>query len=302
MKYVYACITFKCHRTLEEAKDTKKYKKVLEIATALNIENIVIDICTSRNRHKHNLEKILSTRGNTIVIPDVSCLGQKDELLTVYQRIIQSKNDILICYFSKGGILEANKLSTVSLTFDKTSIMSTTEIEQFFDNMTKTNYLSYSRRMLDPRVAEGYWCVEKCEKTQMEVAKELGISKSTFARRANEYIESDEWYSRYLAELKENNDFKNTPTRLGEVSDKAKQLYEYIKVNPNELEDYPLEVVAMFAGIDLDIWNKIAELSSQDTYSEERDRLSDRYYVMAHHLYRQVIKYDKYLKRLKYRQ
>ena len=300
-KYVYTCITFKCHKTLDEAKNTKKYKKAVEIATALKIENIVIDICTSRNRHKHNLEKVLSTRGNTIVIPDITCLGQKDELFTVYQRIIQSENEILICYFGKGGVLVADKLSTVSLSFDNTPRLTPSEIELEFQNLTKTKFLSDSRRMFDPRIADAYWQVEKCEKTQMEVAKELGTSKSTFARKANEYIGSDEWYARYLIEL-ENEEFKHTPTRLGEVTEDAKQLYEYLEANPDEIKIYDLSVVVSFAGIDLDTWNKIGELNASGSDLEERDRLTDRYDVMAHHLYRQVIKYRKYLKRLKYRQ
>ena len=43
-------------------------------------------------------------------------------------------------------------------------------------------------------------------------------------------------------------------------------------------------------------------IKEDDASKEEADRLSTRYYVNAHHLYRQTIKYDKYLKQLKYRQ
>lgn len=303
MKYVYVCITFNCHKSLEEAQKTKKYKKAVEIANALRIENIVIDICTSRNRHKHNLESILSTKDNFIVIPDISCLGQKDELFDVYQRIIQSENNILVCYFGKGGVLVADKLSTVSLSFDATPQLTQPEIESEFINLTKTEFLSNSRRRFDPRVADAYWQVEKGEKTQVEAADELDMNKSTFARRATEYIGSDEWYARYLIE-KEDKDFMKSPTKIGEITPEAKQLYEYLEtIDEEDIELYGIEFICSLAGIDLETWNRICELNASDgPYPEELNPLTDRYSVRAHHLYRQVIRYRKYLKRLKYRQ
>ena len=104
MKYVYSCITFKNHQVAKGYKETRKYKKVLDIANALNIDNIVVDVCTSYMRSKKNLEKILSTPENIVIIPDITALGKNDEIEQVYQRIINSKNELLVCYFDKAGV------------------------------------------------------------------------------------------------------------------------------------------------------------------------------------------------------
>lgn len=93
-----------------------------------------------------------------------------------------------------------------------------------------------------------------------------------------------------------------TPNKLGGVSDDAKKLYEYLKANPDDIDNYPLEVIVSFVGIDLEMWDRIGMLATKDEHEEERKSLSTRYFVNSHHLYRQTIKYDKYLKQLKYRQ
>ena len=303
MKYVYACITYKCHIDMDEAKKTKKYQKAAEVANALGIENIVVDICTSRNRHKHNLEQILQTEGNVVVVSDVSALGQKNEVADVYRRIIQTGNDILITYFGKGGVLEDNELSSATLSFTKKQTLSLEQVIARLDGQSNFEFLSNSRKTVDPRIAAAYWQIEKGEKNQVEAIEEIGTSKSTFIRRVDEYIGSDDWVAGYLKALEDDN-FLNTPNKLGGISDDAKKLYEHIRTNPEDFDNYPLEVAVSFAGIDLDTWDRISELSiKEDAASkEEADRLSTRYYVNAHHLYRQTIKYDKYLKQLKYRQ
>lgn len=303
MRFVYACITHKCHIDIEEAMKTKKYQKAAEIAKALGIEEIVVDICTSRNRHKHNLEQMLSTEGNVVVVSDISALGQKSEAADVYRRIIQSGNNILITYYGKGGVLEENELSSVSLSFTKKATLSLEQVIERLNGQSNFDFLSNSRKTVDPRIAVAYWQIEKGEKTQVEAIEDLGMSKSTFIRRVEEYIGSEDWVAGYLKALEDDN-FLNTPNKLGGISDDAKKLYEYIKANPEDFDNYPLEVAVSFAGIDLDTWDRISELSikEDDASKEEADRLSTRYYVNAHHLYRQTIKYDKYLRQLKYRQ
>lgn len=303
MRFVYACITHKCHIDLEEAMKTKKYQKAAEIAKALGIEEIVVDICTSRNRHKHNLEQMLSTEGNVVVVSDISALGQKSEAADVYRRVIQSGNNILITYYGKGGVLEENELSSVSLSFTKKATLSLEQVIERLNGQSNFDFLSNSRKTVDPRIAVAYWQIEKGEKTQVEAIEDLGMSKSTFIRRVEEYIGSEDWVAGYLKALEDDN-FLNTPNKLGGISDDAKKLYEHIRTKPEDFDNYPLEVAVSFAGIDLDTWDRISELSikEDDASKEEADRLSTRYYVNAHHLYRQTIKYDKYLKQLKYRQ
>lgn len=303
MRFVYACITHKCHIDMEEAMKTKKYQKAAEIAKALGIEEIVVDICTSRNRHKHNLEQMLSTEGNVVVVSDISALGQKSEAADVYRRIIQSGNNILITYYGKGGVLEENELSSVSLSFTKKATLSLEQVIERLNGQSNFDFLSNSRKTVDPRIAVAYWQIEKGEKTQVEAIEDLGMSKSTFIRRVEEYIGSKDWVAGYLKALEDDN-FLNTPSKLGGISDDARKLYEHIRTKPEDFDNYPLEVAVSFAGIDLDTWDRISELSikEDDVSKEEADRLSTRYYVNAHHLYRQTIKYDKYLKQLKYRQ
>ncbi len=307
MKYVYACITYKCHRDIDEVKKTKKYKKAVDIAKAMGIENIIVDICTSRNRRKINLETILSTPENVIVVSDITSLGQKDELFDVYKRIRNSGNDILICYFGKGGMLESDELSSVSMLFAPKMALTLDEVKKAIDDMTASDFLSDSRKSLDPRIVDGYWQIEKGEKTQMEVVKELETSKSTFIRRTEEYVGSDEWFSRYLSEI-EDPTFVNTPTRLGDISDDAKKWYEFLLMDDHkdDVETYGIYVAASFADVAPELWNQLCELNNAvdlDAIGRaECKRLEKRYTVIAHHTYRQMLRYRKYIKRLRYRQ
>ena len=249
------------------------------------------------------MEQMLSTEGNVVVVSDISALGQKSEAADVYRRVIQSGNNILITYYGKGGVLEENELSSVSLSFTKKATLSLEQVIERLNGQSNFDFLSNSRKTVDPRIAVAYWQIEKGEKTQVEAIEDLGMSKSTFIRRVEEYIGSEDWVAGYLKALEDDN-FLNTPNKLGGISDDAKKLYEHIKANPEDFDNYPLEVAVSFAGIDLDTWDRISELSIKEDVAskEEADRLSTRYYVNAHHLYRQTIKYDKYLKQLKYRQ
>ena len=59
MKYVYVCISFKNYVDAKSFERTRKYKKAVEIQQALGIKNIVVDICTSKNRKKQNFLKLI---------------------------------------------------------------------------------------------------------------------------------------------------------------------------------------------------------------------------------------------------
>ena len=123
----------------------------------------------------------------------------QEEIATAYEDIINSKNEILICYYGKGGLLRADELSTVNLHFEKTNVPLKKAIESL-NAMTTTQFRKTSTRVIDPNIIEGYWQVEEGLKSQTEVVNEINTSKSTFMRRAEEYLYSDDWYERYEQE------------------------------------------------------------------------------------------------------
>ena len=299
MKCVYVCITDKCMRTMDDVKKTRKYKKAQEVAQWLRIDKIVVDICSSWNRKKPKLNEVLREEGNIIVVTDMTALGKNEEIATVYQDIIKN-NDILVCYFNKGGLLEADEMSTVDISFEKKSRTGFSPQLKMATYMSPTQYRQNSSRMVDPRIIEAYWEIEKGGRSQREIVKALESSTNTFLRRIREYVGTDGWVERYVVEL-ETSDIGSRPTRLGTVSEDAKKLYEFLEAHPDYFEAYSIEVVASFAGIDLETWERIGQLEEEEN-QEEATRLRTRYYVNACHLYRQVLKYRKYLKRLKYRQ
>ena len=47
MQYIYACISDNRMKTMEEVQRTRKYKKALELSKIFNIDNVVIDVCSS---------------------------------------------------------------------------------------------------------------------------------------------------------------------------------------------------------------------------------------------------------------
>jgi len=302
MKYVYACITDKCMRTMDEVKKTRKYKKAQEIARILHIDDIVIDICSSWNRNKSNLYEILQGEGNIIVVTDMTSLGKNDEIAAVYQDIIK-KNEILVCYFNSGGLLKENEMSTVDLSFDKkdrTVLSSTLDMNGF---MSSTQYRQDSSRMVDTRIIEAYWEIEKGGRSQREIVKAIDSSTNTFLRRTREYVGTDGWVERYYTEL-ETSDIATRPTKLGDVSEEAKQLYDFFMehedLRPENPDNPPLEyVVGSLAGIYADLYEETVRLQSENT--EEAKFKDKKMIVLAYHLYRQVLRHEKYLKRLKYR-
>ena len=300
MKHVYVCITFKNYVDAKAYEQTRKYKKAIEIQKALGIESLVVDICTSKNRKKANLEELLNKEETTIVVSDVTALGKNEEIASIYNRIIEAGNDILICYYDECGLLKAEEPSTVDLNFDKKSDIPN-PVFDMAGYLTPTQYRKTSTRMLDPRIIEGYWQIEQGEKTQKQVIDEIGTSKNTFIRRAEEYVGTDGWVARYLSEI-ENTDIMTKPAKLGEIPEDAKKLHDYLEKHPTDFVAYSIEVICSFAGIDMETWNRMLLLEDSRKDNEEYDRLYNRYRAMANHLYRNVLRYRKYLKRLKYRQ
>ncbi len=300
MKYVYSCITFKNHQVAKGYKETRKYKKVLDIANALNIDNIVVDVCTSYMRSKKNLENILSTPENIVIIPDITALGKNDEIEQVYQRIINSKNELLVCYFDKAGVLKSEAMSTVSLSFEKVKSREEAATLQMADYFSAADYKKCSTRVLDPRIIEGYWQIERGEASQKEVLEEIGTSRNTFNRRISEYIGTDSWIVRYNEELEKYNLVK-TPTRLGDISEEAKTLYKFFKDNPFDLAEIENRgyayTVFFLAGINIENW----EYAETVPEGKEKDFLLMECDVRAKHWFRQYLRYDKYLKHEQYR-
>ena len=196
-------------------------------------------------------------------------------------------------------------MSTVSLSYKKKSEAITSDLLEMSNLMSSTQYRKNSSRMLDPRIIDGYWEIEKGGRSQREIVEDIGTSKNTFIRRIDEYVGTGGWIDRYEVELETSN-IKDLPTKLGEVSDDAKRLYEYLKEHPEERPDgeakYDIQTVVRFAGIYTEISERLEEIAEDESKLEEHKYLTKKFYVLAHHLYRQVLRYEKYLKRLKYRQ
>ena len=114
MKYVYACISFKNKNEIKDITQTRKYKKAETIARILKADKFVTDVCVGRKRDKDNFEQLISERENVIIVPDITCLGKNNEIARLYNRILESKNDLLVCYFDEAGVLKAEEISTVN--------------------------------------------------------------------------------------------------------------------------------------------------------------------------------------------
>lgn len=300
MRFVYACISNQCMKPMDEVMKTRKYQKAADLAAKLRIEYLTIDICSSWNRKKPNLESILCEGGHTIVITDVSALGKKDEIADIYQRIIASGNDILICYYNAAGFFEADKLSTVNLDFSKKATFSLAENLQTLSYLSPTAYRVNGGRMVDPQIIEAYWQIELGQLSVSNAIRELGISRSTFERRIDEYVGTDDWIRRYDYELS-NTDIGNRPTKLGRISEQAKQFHSYIEANKSEETNYDIPVLASFAGVNIDLWEQYCEASGEEPLPANYRWLYTQYFVLAHHLYREVLRYRKYLVTEKYR-
>lgn len=299
MRYAYACITDNCIRTMEETMLKRKYQKLTEVATALEIKNVVIDICSSYKRAKPNLDKITSKKGNIVVMPDISCLGAKNEIASVYQQIVKSGTGILIAYYDMHGLMVADELSTVDLSFNIVDFSLEKNIEKI-NKLSAHEIVVESWKKVGPSLIEAYWKVEKREKTLREALKEINISKNTFNRKIKDYVGSPAWAD---AVLKFELDIKNHPTTLSDITEDGIKMYEYLQKNPSDLDIYgDLSIIASFAGIAPDLWERSLE-QEEETPQEELARVSAAkgYAALAIWAYRDSLRYAKYLKNLKYR-
>lgn len=299
MKYVYACISFKNKNEIKDITQTRKYKKAETIARILKADKFVTDVCVGRKRDKDNFEQLISERENVIIVPDITCLGKNNEIARLYNRILESKNDLLVCYFDEAGVLKAEEISTVNLNFERVPRTETPALLELNNFISPNQYKSVGARTYDPRVIDMYWELEQGLRTQKDILDELQMSKNTFARRVNEYISTDAWVKKY-DELIYSTDIEKTPVKFGGISDEAKEFYEVLKANPSDraqMSEVGYATVADWHGFVNSAYEAVINMPE----GKERDRLLTRYEVETIHLYRQVLKYEGYLKQLQYR-
>lgn len=299
MKYVYACISFKNKNEIKDITQTRKYKKAETIARILKADKFVTDVCVGRKRDKDNFEQLISERENVIIVPDITCLGKNNEIASLYNRILESKNELLVCYFDEAGVLKAEEISTVNLNFERVPRTETPALLELNNFISPNQYKSVGARTYDPRVIDMYWELEQGLRTQKDILDELQMSKNTFARRVNEYISTDAWVKKY-DELIYSTDIEKTPVKFGGISDEAKEFYEVLKANPSDraqMSEVGYATVADWHGFVNSAYEAVINMPE----GKERDRLLTRYEVETIHLYRQVLKYEGYLKQLQYR-
>ena len=299
MKYVYACISFKNKNEIKDITQTRKNKKAETIARILKADKFVTDVCVGRKRDKDNFEQLISERENVIIVPDITCLGKNNEIARLYNRILESKNELLVCYFDEAGVLKAEEISTVNLNFERVPRTETPALLELNNFISPNQYKSVGARTYDPRVIDMYWELEQGLRTQKDILDELQMSKNTFARRVNEYISTDAWVKKY-DELIYSTDIEKTPVKFGGISDEAKEFYEVLKANPSDraqMSEVGYATVADWHGFVNSAYEAVINMPE----GKERDRLLTRYEVETIHLYRQVLKYEGYLKQLQYR-
>lgn len=293
MKYVYACIGYKCSMDDAFVRNTKKYKKAEKVAKLLKADDFVYDFCTSWERSKPQLEKLLTSKGNIIIVTDITALGAKNEIFDIYNRIINSGNEILFCYFGKSGVLETGNLSTISIYLTKDKILSLDERMEIINGISVKDYRSTASLMPNPDIINSYWSIEKNETTQKAVTKEMKISPNTHLRRMREYVGTNDWYKRYMKEL-QSSSIITVPSRLAHCSDDGIALYLYLSKHP-QANALSIPELAYKAGIVKEIPMSITALT------EESDIEAIKNSIKAYDAYRHMLRYDKYQKRLKYR-
>lgn len=299
MLYVYMCVSSNRKKTLEEVQHTRKYKKALDLVKIFKTNDVIVDVCTPTNRKKPNLERILTTPENIIIISDVAALGRQDDMAKTYQRIIDTQNDILVCYFDASGALETNEISSVTVEFKKKNDFSLESNLNLLNNITSNQFNNVGCTTVNDDTVEAYWQHEKGEKSMNDVLETLGITRNTFLKKIAHYVGTDAWVQRILKEEKDITIHK-FPMRIGEVSENGKKMYEFLEKNPEDYLLYPLSTIAYHAGVDKEILDNADRLSWSDN-KEESDMLANRYEAIAIHTYREVLKYRKYIFNLKYR-
>ncbi len=302
MRYIYTCISGNRMKTMEEAQQTRKYKKAMELAKIFEVDEVIIDICSTWNREKPNFKSILSQPENVIIVSDVSALGKKDELAESYMQIIDSKNELLICYFNDCNVLTVNEISTVDIEFNKKTDVPIEKNIEILNNISSTQYKKDGWQMVDKASVEAYWQHERGEKSMAEVLKELGISRNTFLKRVAEYIHTDAWVDR-IAKEDEEFGISNIAARIGEVTENGIKMYNFKIEHPREYAYLPLNEIGREAGIELEMYEKAQELraSEDEEEIEEGNKLFDRWWAIIFQSHREMLKYEKYQRNLKYR-
>lgn len=302
MRYIYTCVSGNRMKTIEEAQQTRKYMKAKELEEIFKADEVIIDICSTWNRDKPNLKLILSQPENVIIVSDVSALGKKDELAKTYMQIIDSKNELLVCYFNDCNVLTVNEISTVDIKLEKKTDVPIERNLEILNNISSTQYKKDGWQMVDKASVEAYWQHERGEKSMTEVLKELGISRNTFLKRVAEYIHTDAWVERIA---KEDNEFgiSNIAARIGEVTENGIKMYNFKIEHPLEYAHLPLNEAGREAGIELEMYEKAQELrdSEEDEEIEEGNKLFDKWWAIVFQSHREMLKYEKYQRNLKYR-
>ena len=302
MRYIYTCVSGNRMKTIEEAQQTRKYMKAKELEEIFKADEVIIDICSTWNRDKPNLKLILSQPENVIIVSDVSALGKKDELAKTYMQIIDSKNELLVCYFNDCNVLTVNEISTVDINLEKKTDVPIERNLEILNNISSTQYKKDGWQMVDKASVEAYWQHERGEKSMTEVLKELGISRNTFLKRVAEYIHTDAWVERIA---KEDNEFgiSNIAARIGEVTENGIKMYNFKIEHPREYAHLPLNETGREAGIELEMYEKAQELraSEDEEEIEEGNKLFDKWWAIVFQSHREMLKYEKYQRNLKYR-
>lgn len=302
MRYIYTCVSGNRMKTIEEAQQTRKYMKAKELEEIFKADEVIIDICSTWNRERPNLKLILSQPENVIIVSDVSALGKKDELAKTYMQIIDSKNELLVCYFNDCNVLTVNEISTVDIKLEKKTDVPIERNLEILNNISSTQYKKDGWQMVDKASVEAYWQHERGEKSMTEVLKELGISRNTFLKRVAEYIHTDAWVERIN---KEDNEFgiSNIAARIGEVTENGIKMYNFKKEHQIEYAHLPLNETGREAGIELEMYEKAQELraSEDEEEIEEGNKLFDRWWAIVFQSHREMLKYEKYQRNLKYR-
>lgn len=302
MRYIYTCVSGNRMKTIEEAQQTRKYMKAKELEEIFKADEVIIDICSTWNRDKPNLKLILSQPENFIIVSDVSALGKKDELAKTYMQIIDSKNELLVCYFNDCNVLTVNEISTVDIKLEKKTDVPIERNLEILNNISSTQYKKDGWQMVDKASVEAYWQHERGEKSMTEVLKELGISRNTFLKRVAEYIHTDAWVERIA---KEDDEFgiSNIAARIGEVTENGIKMYNFKIEHPREYAHLPLNETGREAGIELEMYEKVQELraSEDEEEIEEGNKLFDRWWAIVFQSHREMLKYEKYQRNLKYR-
>ena len=302
MRYIYTCVSGNRMKTIEEAQQTRKYMKAKELEEIFKADEVIIDICSTWNRDKPNLKLILSQPENFIIVSDVSALGKKDELAKTYMQIIDSKNELLVCYFNDCNVLTVNEISTVDIKLEKKTDVPIERNLEILNNISSTQYKKDGWQMVDKASVEAYWQHERGEKSMTEVLKELGISRNTFLKRVAEYIHTDAWVERIA---KEDNEFgiSNIAARIGEVTENGIKMYNFKIEHPREYAHLPLNETGREAGIELEMYEKVQELraSEDEEEIEEGNKLFDKWWAIVFQSHREMLKYEKYQRNLKYR-